>query len=531
MNNHHRRPTIHPSITYQARCLFVCLSELKEKTMMTPLRERNSNGVVPTQRRYADKRGSKPPSQSLPRNNGTSVSGLNPRDRSTSFRISKMARSIKVIDLLTVLVLFSMATTYMLHFDGGRSLEISNGLEMSMSMPTRKLSTSDISDRISPRYDGDNVNTANELDIIPVKENYEQFHETAPACRPLEDHEVTFGLAIALSENEISMVSHHCKQWGISAPISIAVWTHLSPEEVMTKMRSFQYNECQPQQMTIATLSPASQGHSREAADNTYPLNQLRNLAITGIQTTHVVYLGIEMWASIDLYDTLHTPSVVKELAKNPKLAIVLPSFEVDTQKCPSHSKCFRNIPTTFESLVVQLSERSVGIMSPRDIDLHGSTLYRSWIKQEQGELIGIDCVSSEYYEPFLAVRYCEGLPPFQEVLRHDGNNSNNNDAAMTEDEKEDAKHDLMSTWIIHLLRLGYNLKQVGGGFVVNLPPASIELKRDDDAASNININTVHHLRKTKQRERKFTRHEFLEWLDETVPDQRSVQRCDDVEA
>jgi hypothetical protein len=455
-----------------------------------------------------------------------------------------MARSVNVVDFLAVLMLFSMATTYMLLFDGGESLEISDGL--SMSMPTRKLSTSDIVARASPQYDGDNDNNANGMDTIPVKENYEQFHENAPVCRPLEDHEVTFGLAIALSEKDISMVSHHCKRWGISAPISIAVWTRLSPEEVMTKLQSFPYNECQPQQMAIATLSPASHGHYPGAAaaststsdKNTYPLNQMRNLAIMGIQTTHAVYLDVEMWTSVDLYDTLHTPSVVNELAKNPKLAIVLPSFEVDTEHCSSRKKCLRNVPTSFESLVVQLSEKSVGIMDPRDIALQGSTLYRSWVKQEQGELVDIDCVSSEYYEPFLAVRYCEGLPPFQEVLRHDENDDdNNNNDVMTEDEKEDAKHDLMSTWIIHLLRLGFNLKQVGGGFVVNLP-ASIEPKRDDDADATTNNNNteknnagskaaVRHLRKTKKRKRKFTRHEFLEWLDQTVPDQRSVQRCD----
>jgi hypothetical protein len=409
--------------------------------------------------------------------------------------MSKMARKVYLADFFAFMVLFSMATTFTVLFDSGGTRDMS--MESIVPHNSRMIEFKD--------------NKEKEIEIIPMKENYEQFHKDAPVCAPLEEHEVTFGLAIALKESELSMVSHHCRRWGISAPISIAVLTDMSPERVAKKLKSFQYNKCRPEQLTIATLSAGQGRSSATASDTTYPLNQLRNLAIQGLSTTHIVYLDIDMWTSVELYDTLNSPSIRRELAKNPLLAIVLPAFEVDPTSFKSRSECVQNIPATFESLIMQLTEKTAGVMGPNDIALQGSTLYRSWVRQKNAELVPIDCVSSDYYEPFLAVRYCQSLPPFQEVLTYDA----------VEDEANDTKHDLMSTWIIHLLWLGHSLRQVGSAFVVYMPPAS---KNNVDKPKETSALRA-------KRQKKFTRRGFLEWLDRSVPDLRTMKKCEDFEA
>lgn len=473
---------------------------------MSPLRERSTSVQTKYARPIASQKSGKvSPSQTGKgfRNNDS------PRLRyQPSFRISKMARDFYVFDFFAVLVLFSMASTYVFVFDAGGT-EIPDALlQMPVTMQSRNLSAgsnssinSNIANSSRRRPEGDS-----NLGIISSKDDFQQFIEDAPACRPLKYHDVTFGLAIALVESDLSMVHHHCRRWGISAPMSIAVWTENSPEQVMEQLQSFDQNECNPEQITITTLSAG--------ASTATPLNQLRNLAIQGLQTTHFVYLDIQVVPSVDLYDVLHSPTTVGELAKNPKLAIVIPSFEVNAEAARGDIS-LGGIPATFESLIMQLSDKTANIMGSGDIALQGSTLYRSWVQQDQGGLLSIDCVSSDYYEPFVAIRYCDGLPPFQEVLIHDNDN-------------DDTKHDLMSTWILHLLRLGYSFKQVGGGFVVDLPASMVDLPQKGIAIAKKDLSRS--VRKLKTLRKRFTRYSFLEWLHKTVPDQQNMQKCENFE-
>lgn len=407
-------------------------------------------------------------------------------------RVKKMGWHTYVVDLFVVMFLSGIASLYMFALD--EDIEGSNQADASSRMYTSLTNGTDKDND----NDNNNDNGMGASIIATTKKYFENSIEDAPSCRPLDEHEVTFSLAIALSsDNDLSMISHHCKRWGISAPISIAVWTNLSPTGVMEKMQSFKYNACQPEQMTITTLSPFDE--QKLPTDNNPPINQLRNLAMQGIQTTHVISLDVGMWESGDLYETLNTPLVIRSLAQDPKLAIVIPAFEVNIQSYSSRKECMRNIPSSFDGLIIQLGEKRVSPKDPLHFSRHGSTQYRSWVKQAYGELIDIDCVSSDGYEPFIAVRYCEGLPPFQEVF---------------------GASNLISTWITHVLRLGYSLKQVGGAFVVDLPTSTNANDKED---SSDKIDT--YLRKTNGKD---IRSDVFQWLDTNIPDHRRVQNCDD---
>lgn len=494
---------------------------------MASLKERTTNKSTKRSRFSTMKRMSK----SSPRNDASHHS----RDQASS-RIYKTVRNVYAVDFIAVLALFAIGTMYMFVSVSENNV---NPYETTVGypMPTRKLTMGSI----VAKNNHDEYHE-NGIDIVSIKHNYEHYLGNAPVCVPLGNHEVTFSLVIALSEIEIGMVSHHCKRWGISAPISIAVWTTLSPEEIMDKLKSFDYNHCLPEQITIATLSPADGdlatiSTTTNTIDENYPLNQLRNLAVKGIQTTHFVCLDIEAWTSADLYETLSSPSIVRELATNPRLAIVLPGFEIGTGRCSSSKDCAKLIPATFDALIIQLSEKTANVMNYKDISRQGSTLYRSWVRQAHGELMDIDCVSSNSYEPVLAVRYCEGLPPFQEILKQ---NPKGGTVDVDDDDDEDnARGDLVSTWIIHLLRLGYGLKQVGGAFVVNLASFSEDANSGDamksteadgairrDGAADIPIPRLR-----RKKDKIHGLNDFLKWLRRKVPDRRSVQKCDDFDS
>jgi len=73
--------------------------------------------------------------------------------------------------------------------------------------------------------------------------------------------------------------------------------------------------------MTIVTLSPID----LLSRDDNVSINQLQNLAVQGIQATHAIALDIHMWESVDIYETLNTPIVLRELSKDNQLAIVIP--------------------------------------------------------------------------------------------------------------------------------------------------------------------------------------------------------------
>ena len=80
----------------------------------------------------------------------------------------------------------------------------------------------------------------------------------------------------------------------------------------------------------------------------------------------------------------------------------------------------------------------------------HNSTNYTAWYNQAPSTMISIPCVNSDMYEPYLALRYCHDMPPFQQVFTGYGQNK--------------------VSWMLQLRHAGYAFTQVGGVFVVHFP-------------------------------------------------------------
>ena len=307
---------------------------------------------------------------------------------------------------------------------------------------------------------------------------FQRYSKSAPICSEITSKDdIAFTLVTQTSMNRLWLMKHHCELW--SGPISMAVLvendsasksatsTTSSASSIQNDLRT-KYG-CKPNQVTVSILD--KQGFS----EDDYPVNHLRNLALSGVKTTHIMYIDIDFWPSANLYDTLHnnTSTIKDEFMKDSKLALVMPAFQLENGICSlgSKEKCserdINSMPKTKKDLMPLLTQEVILRQKGKwkDIDKrvtpfrlkvfpqgHNSTNYDIWYNKQltPGDLHTLPCVQSGVYEPYLAVRYCKDTPPFQEVFTGYGQNK--------------------ATWILQLRNEGYLFRQVGGVFVIHFP-------------------------------------------------------------
>jgi hypothetical protein len=223
------------------------------------------------------------------------------------------------------------------------------------------------------------------------------------------------------------MLTQHCHRW--PGPISAAVFTDIPATKIQLIITrdNGAYGKCQINQVTITTLAKTG------VPEGEYPVNALRNLALQGVKTTHLFYADVDFWSSVNLYETLHSDQVKQRLSQDDKLALVIPAFQMKRQ-CDDHGTsksasitCRLNnmdiMPRTQTEILEMVHAMNATAFDPTNKGGHGSTLYEEWYSQQVGELRDIPCISSNRYEPYVAVRYCRHLPPFQEVFTGYGKN------------------------------------------------------------------------------------------------------------
>jgi hypothetical protein len=218
-----------------------------------------------------------------------------------------------------------------------------------------------------------------------------------------------------------------------------------------------------------------------------YPVNQLRNLALEGVQTTHAAYIDSDFMISRGLYGSLiQTAAAVVAntgVDDSNRVAFVMPAFEFFSN-CNSTTfnkqeleACLdlETLPETRED-ILHLFQNAQSLKLPRVLQgfhsynyrgpspFHGTTRYEYWKKSPKPRKIR--CIRSLSYEPYVAVRMCRDLPRFPEVFTGYGLNK--------------------AVWIRMLWRIfGYQLWQIPLEFVIHMPhPLSkAALKRDEPMA------------------------------------------------
>jgi hypothetical protein len=198
-----------------------------------------------------------------------------------------------------------------------------------------------------------------------------------------------------------------------------------------------------------------------------YPVNRLRNLALSHVKTTHSITMDGDLLVSPNLHEALLAHRAV--LASDIKAALVIPAFEVRNvcePKSNTDSTLCRKlhvsmVPNTKKQLLQSYAPpvknntwaSKVNYMQFLDIaweHAHSTTCPSSWPNQSASELFPVTCVTSDWYEPYLAIRYCRDTPPFQEAFAGFGENK--------------------VTWMKQVRRTGFRLFRIGDGFTIHVP-------------------------------------------------------------
>jgi len=278
---------------------------------------------------------------------------------------------------------------------------------------------------------------------------------------------------------------------------------------------------------------------------NDYPVNELRNLALRQVDTSYIIYIDVDFWPSKKLYETIvESPDVQDALLDDPKRALVIPAFSMlrqchEWRECPE--KNIPKMPKSLKDLARGIKKRRVTIFDPTNKGGHGSTDYKGWFGQHVGSLVDIPCLQSHRYEPFVMIRYCRDLPPFQEAFSGYGKNK--------------------VTWMMQVVASGYAFSQVGGAYLVHYPhldsqsrqhwnkapkelivnvPDQEDTEETEDAKKplqNYNLRRPEktdkdlHLAEYKRGQVDMLYVEFRQWLEKSIPsDQARLPLCEDAQ-
>lgn len=327
----------------------------------------------------------------------------------------------------------------------------------------------------------------------------------APSCGS-EPDVVEFTLVMQCSEDRLWMMEHHCHRW--PGAVSLAVYSNESAEDLELRLRELKCGGPNGDLLSVRTIRA-------DRPDSDYPVNELRNLAFRQVRTSHVVYVDIDFWVDTNLYNVLHLH--VEALRDDPQLALVLPAFALRRQ-CRPYKECpnknIPRMPKTKADILENLYNRTVTAFDPTNYGGHGSTHYVEWMEQEDDELEEIDCVLSNRYEPYLVVRYCDALPPFQPSFTGYGKNK--------------------MTWVMQLRRLGYRLGQLNS-FVCHYPHLDSKARMAWEGTTEVGQHAPPRPKDPKlyldlkrgRNDRLFL--DFKRWLHSgNVPDRTVVGMCDD---
>ncbi len=250
--------------------------------------------------------------------------------------------------------------------------------------------------------------------------DFQRFTPHAPSCfEPLSPESVSFTLVSQLSNDRLWMVPYHCQRWGNKYPMSIAVFTDKTVEYVKSELVA---RGCSEELLTVQTIKRTKY----DPMGTEYPVNLMRNLAISKVKTSHIVYADVDFWPATDLHSILSNITVKERLASDYKLATVIPVFQMNRQ-CRRFWDCRNSnipkMPKNKDEMIEIIITRKGSSFDPTNKGGHGSTMYKKWLTQETGTFVDLPCINSNRYEPYLSVRYCSELPPFQEGFTGYGKN------------------------------------------------------------------------------------------------------------
>lgn len=213
------------------------------------------------------------------------------------------------------------------------------------------------------------------------------------------------------SEERIWMIEHLCDRW--AGPLAISVHVRGSPHKVMAvHQRADRLAACGSTSGEPRLTLEVLRGKKEEA----YPINKLRNLAISRVTTTHMLLVDIDLWPSAELYavllNALNADAPVDPAEDGPaftlreaKLAIIAPAFELSASAFEhlQAEALAPKVPRTFSALKDCHAKGNCFIFK-KSTNTHRSTDYERWWQQRGVGAYQVGCFDSIRYEPYVVV-------------------------------------------------------------------------------------------------------------------------------
>ena len=272
----------------------------------------------------------------------------------------------------------------------------------------------------------------------------------------LEPEDVEVTLVTQTTENRMWMIREYCKRW--PGKISVSIASHFEPlESLWDELTKIDHGKCVDRIDLVYFKTKRS--------PDQYPINKMRNAAIQNVKTSHYLYIDIDFWPASALHEILHFHTMKEELGREggERKAYVIPAFQLNwlcdvNKDVDCSDKLLKMMPKTRAELFKLIKTDKVATFDFHIQAAHGTTDVRRWYSLKKSSVRHIECMKSNRYEPYVILRHCQSLPPYQEQFSGYGKNK--------------IQH------ILHLRRLGYSFSVVGHAWVVHWPHNKSESKR-----------------------------------------------------
>lgn len=237
------------------------------------------------------------------------------------------------------------------------------------------------------------------------------------------DEDLDFTLVSQSSPDRIWMLPHICERW--EGPIIVAIFMHGFTAEHDAFMANLKCPQLQCLPVHPSVPASSSIPASVWAAPNLYPVNALRNLAISEVRTTHFLLTDMDLWPSRRLYPLLKHLSSKREIDSrgtretflDPLQALVVPAFSylgqvTGGEKQEAREDKVGGMPDDQRGLVECLWKGNCLVFDAQyNVHGHGTTDTAYWVgRQENEEIKPIPC--------FLSNRSGRGTEMWKQVAR-----------------------------------------------------------------------------------------------------------------
>eukprot|EP00301_Raphidiophrys_heterophryoidea_P024471 c7958_g1_i1.p1 GENE.c7958_g1_i1~~c7958_g1_i1.p1 ORF type:complete len:458 (+),score=72.69 c7958_g1_i1:285-1658(+) len=264
------------------------------------------------------------------------------------------------------------------------------------------------------------------------------------SCTPTNVTTFDFTYTTQATVDRLWMLQDICRRWRGPMVVAVAINSNITVRKLIK-------NTAHCLNLTIIPV--------RVSPDlSQYPVNAMRNIAISHTTTSHSIYLDIDLWPSSCLYDTLHQlcqhhPAVLQDAMH----ALVIPAFEFtrcavitanDGNKYIPAQNC--TMPLTNADLRRMFLHRQLNIFHPRTSGERSTPLNKFWMLNVRDPLQPVVCFADNKYEPYVVVKNCPFTPQFDERFVGFGKNKIER--------------------ISHLRRAGWKFSVVPTSFVIHHP-------------------------------------------------------------